>query len=105
MFKGVRQGDPLSPFLFIIAAEGLNWILKNAETQGLISGLSMGIEGPVITHLQFADDTLVFCHPDMVEVENIVILLKQFEEMSGLRISYQKTVMCGVGIDLEEVQH
>lgn len=64
----------------------------------------MGIEGPVITHLQFADDTLIFCHPDMVEVEKIGILLKQFEEMSGLRISYQKTVMCGVGIDLKEVQ-
>ncbi|XP_057489485.1 secreted RxLR effector protein 78-like [Actinidia eriantha] len=60
MQKGIRQGDPMSPFLFIIAAEGLNWLLKNAELLGSFSGLKIGIDALVVTHLQFADDTLIF---------------------------------------------
>lgn len=104
MHKGVRQGDPLSPFLFIIAAEGLNWMIKKAEADGLVSGMPMGIDGPVITHLQFADDTLVFCLPKLEEVSTIKWLLIEFEAMSGLKINFQKTVMCGIGIEMTELQ-
>lgn len=52
MQKGVRQGDPISPFLFIIAAKGLNWMFKKAVSQGTPSGLTIGNEGP--THHSFA---------------------------------------------------
>ncbi|GFZ18817.1 hypothetical protein Acr_27g0005560 [Actinidia rufa] len=48
MNKGVRQGDPQSPFLVILAAEGLNWILKRAASLGSFSGLTKGIDGPGI---------------------------------------------------------
>ncbi|XP_071715046.1 uncharacterized mitochondrial protein AtMg01250-like [Rutidosis leptorrhynchoides] len=56
--RGIRQGDPLSPFLFIIAAEGLN-ILTNAATEkGLFKGVEIGEDKVKISHLQYADDTI-----------------------------------------------
>lgn len=59
--KGLRQGDPLSAFLFNIAAEGLNMLLVRAKEMGLINGASVGQLEFQITHLQFADDTILFC--------------------------------------------
>ncbi|XP_028084604.1 uncharacterized protein LOC114285700 [Camellia sinensis] len=59
--KGLRQGDPLSPFLFIIAAEALNLLLARAVEKGLFRGASVGSNDLRISHLQFADDTIVFC--------------------------------------------
>ncbi|XP_028106541.1 uncharacterized protein LOC114305626 [Camellia sinensis] len=59
--KGLRQGDPISPFLFIIAAEGLNMLLSRAREIGLIKGVMIGDEGVKLSHLQFADDTVLFC--------------------------------------------
>ncbi|XP_028101365.1 uncharacterized protein LOC114300709 [Camellia sinensis] len=58
--KGLRQGDPLSPFLFIIAAEGLNLLLGRAIEKGLFKGASIGCDQLGISHLQFADDTIIF---------------------------------------------
>lgn len=104
MQKGVRQGDPISPFLFIIAAEGLNWTFKKAVAQGTLSGLAMGRDGPIITHLQFTDDTLVFCKANLEEVHTIKSLLGDFEEMSGLKINYHKIILYGIGIGVGETQ-
>ena len=55
------QGDPLSPFWFIFAAEGLNMMFNRAAELGLVRGFKFRDEGVRITHLQIADDTLVFC--------------------------------------------
>ncbi|GFZ17169.1 hypothetical protein Acr_26g0004390 [Actinidia rufa] len=104
MQKGIRQGDPMSPYLFIIVAEGLNWLLKNAELLGSFSGLKMGINGLVVTHLQFADDTLIFCQPNLAELVSIKNVLRRFEHISGLKINYQKSVMSGVGMEATEMQ-
>lgn len=106
MHKGVRQGDPLLAYLFIIAAEGLNWSFKKAINcnQGTPSGISMRNEGPIITHLQFADDTLIFCKASLEEVQVIKRLLEKFEEISELRINFHKCILCGVGIVDENLQ-
>ncbi|XP_071736948.1 uncharacterized protein [Rutidosis leptorrhynchoides] len=56
--RGVRQGDPLSPFLFILAVEGLNQLLKNATKKKLINGVEVGNDKVVVSHLQYADDTI-----------------------------------------------
>ena len=58
--RGLRQGDPLSPFLFLFCAEGLNALLNKAADNGEIMGLSLCHQGPRITHLFFADDCLLF---------------------------------------------
>ena len=60
MEKGVRQGDPLSPFLYRIAAEGLNVVLREAVSRNSFVGVKVGESGVPISHLQYADDTLIF---------------------------------------------
>lgn len=55
--RSLRQGDPLSPYVFIIMAEGLDHFLKFCASQGLIHGCQWGNGLPQISHLQFVDDT------------------------------------------------
>jgi len=59
--RGLRQGDPLSPFLFVLMAEVLNQVLLRASNMGLFQGLKVGRQEVLLTHLQFTDDTLLFC--------------------------------------------
>ena len=58
---GLRQGDPLSPYLFLLCAEGLSALFRKAERDSLIRGISISRGGPRISHLFFADDSIVFC--------------------------------------------
>ena len=73
--RGIRQGNPLSPYLFIFCVEGLNAILRKAAVVGEIEGFSLCKQGPKITHLFFADDYLLLCHSTLVECEKIQELL------------------------------
>ena len=59
--RGIRQGDPLSPFLFLLCTEGLNGLINNAVANGDIKGYSLCRNGHRLTHLLFADDSLLFC--------------------------------------------
>lgn len=58
--RGLRQGDPLSPYLFIICAEGLSTCLRRAVQNGYISGGRASHGGPCVSHMLFADDSLLF---------------------------------------------
>jgi hypothetical protein len=58
--RGLRQGDPLSPYLFILCAEVLSSLLQHSSKEGLISGVSLSRGGTRIHHLFFADDSLLF---------------------------------------------
>ncbi|XP_057468171.1 uncharacterized protein LOC130757440 [Actinidia eriantha] len=67
MKKGIKQGDPLSPVLFICAAEGSNWLFKEAMDMNLIKGARSGHKGLTLSHLQFADDKVLFSEADVEE--------------------------------------
>lgn len=71
MERGIRQGDPISPFLFSIVVEALNLILERTKEEGLIRGVTVGANGVVMSHLQFADDTIIFCNNEVDEMLNI----------------------------------
>ena len=58
---GLRQDDPLSPYLFLICAVGLQSLLNKAEVEGHIRGVSICRNGPKVSHLFFADDSVLFC--------------------------------------------
>ncbi|KAA3460284.1 reverse transcriptase [Gossypium australe] len=59
-YKGLRQGDPLSPFLFLICSEGLSALMRTAKKNGLIRRARASRKGPAISHLLFADDCMMF---------------------------------------------
>lgn len=86
--RGLRRGDPLSPFLFIIAMEPLNNIMKLAEQSRVISPLGIGNLRFRIS--LFADDVAFFVKPDSTEIENLKVLLELFGEVSGLRNNIAK---------------
>ncbi|XP_075655083.1 uncharacterized protein LOC142625282 [Castanea sativa] len=60
--KGLRQGNSSSPYLFLLCAIGLQGLLHKAEVDGSIRGVSICRNGPRVSHLFFADDSVIFCH-------------------------------------------
>lgn len=89
--RGIRQGDPLSPCLFILCAEGLSALLRKFEAQKLIQGVRICRRAPVISHMLFADDSYVFCKASEIEAANMVSLLRKFELASGQQVNLGKS--------------
>lgn len=97
--KGLRQDDSISPFLFILVAECLNVLLSRALELNLIKGVRVGDNEVLVSHLQFADDSILFCEADEGGIVNIKRILRCFELVSGLKINFHKSEVCGVGVD------
>nr|XP_017256449.1 PREDICTED: uncharacterized protein LOC108226007 [Daucus carota subsp. sativus] len=93
--RGLRQGDPLSPLLFNLIGEALSCLLKSAHNSGLFNGVSVAGYPEKISHLQFADDIILFVANDSHSVRGIKATLKIFEVISGLKINYGKSKLYG----------
>jgi hypothetical protein len=98
--QGIRQGDPLSPMLFVIVMEGLSRMLDKAIGAGMLSGfaVSRNVNDPLlISHLLFADNTLIFCEADSGHIAHLRSILVWFEAISGLRVNLGKSELVQVG--------
>ncbi|GKV22579.1 hypothetical protein SLEP1_g32439 [Rubroshorea leprosula] len=97
--KGIRQGDPLSPFLFLIVAEGLNGLMSSAVDKERYKGVGIGSGDAMVTHLQFTDDTIFFGDATEDNIRVIKCIMRTFELASGLKINFGKSQLIGVGVD------
>ena len=89
--RGLRQGDPLSPFLFLICAEGLSSLIRQANLQGLLSGMRVARGAPRLSHLFFADDSLILCKANGEEACKLRRILEVYKEASGQLINMEKS--------------
>lgn len=90
-YKGVRQGDPLSPILFNFAADCLTKMVENAQDRGLVTGLVDHIVPNGVAILQYADDTIIFLKHDVQKARSMKLLLYMYEMMAGLKINFNKS--------------
>jgi hypothetical protein len=108
--RGLRQGDPLSPLLFVVVMEALSWMLIAALDQGNLTGFSVGsreIEALVVNHLLFADDTLIFYGAQEEQIRHLRCIFLCFEAASGLRINVGKSEVVPIGVvkDVDRLAH
>ncbi|XP_042958065.1 uncharacterized protein LOC122293587 [Carya illinoinensis] len=89
--RGIRQGDPLSPYLFILCAKVLSCMLQAAETTGALTGVPLARNHMNISHLFFANDSLLFCKANPLEWSRLIYLLEVYENASGQRFNKDKT--------------
>ena len=95
--RGLCQGDPLSLFLFNVAVEGLSTLFRKAAEMDLLQGMVFGDNAVHVSHLQFADDTILFLRPKVEFFLNARRILKCFELSSGLRINFHKSCVEKIG--------
>nr|GEU95953.1 RNA-directed DNA polymerase, eukaryota, reverse transcriptase zinc-binding domain protein [Tanacetum cinerariifolium] len=99
--RGLRQGDPLSPFLFIIAMEGLHVAMEDVMAAGLYKGFKINTFN--ISHLFFADDALFIGDWSKNNIKSLVLILECFHQVSGLKINFHKSNLFGVVVPFIEV--
>ena len=101
--QGLRQGDPLSPYLFLLCANILSISLTQAEDLKKIKGIKVGRNGLSFSHLLFADDFLLFFREDNNYVQNLQLILKWYCSISGQSINLAKSdVFCSPNMPKEE---
>ena len=69
--RGIRQGDPLSPYLFLLCAKGISSLLQYEEEAGGIEGVRVCRNAPSVSHLLFADDSLILMKADILNAASL----------------------------------
>lgn len=102
--RGLRQGNPLSPFLFTLLVDVLSRLLEKAQENNMIKGLCIGQEKVEILHLQFANDTIFFLAGAEGVWKNLLELPNLFCTVSSLKINKAKCSLAGINWDCEKIK-
>ena len=89
--RGLRQGDLISPYLFLLCAEALSAIISRANFDGELTGVPTSKRGPRLSHLFFADDSLLFCRTTIAQWVKLLHILLLYEEALGQQMNSNKT--------------
>lgn len=93
--RGIRQGDPISPYLFILCQEWLSLKLRKMQREELIQGIQIARQAPRLNHLLFADDCLIFIKAELRQLDNLGKLLSLYEKLAGQKVNYSKSELIG----------
>lgn len=91
--RGLQQGDPLSPYLFLLCAEGFSALIRKAEEEGSLQGVRVCQGAPSVSHLLFADDSLILCRVDRRDAQQLQSILQVYEECFGQMIYKDKSAV------------
>lgn len=91
--RGLKQDDPLSPYLFLICAEGFSALLNQAEREGSMEGVKVCQRAPSVSHLLFADDSLILFRANGGDAQKLQSILALYEECSGQMINKDKSAV------------
>jgi Reverse transcriptase (RNA-dependent DNA polymerase) len=91
--RGLMQGCPLSPYLFIISMEVLTRSLLAAQAQGSLSGVKLTEGAPALTHNMYVDDLVLFDQAEEGDLTTLKGIMQSFREVSRLRINNNKSVL------------
>ncbi|GJT65778.1 RNA-directed DNA polymerase, eukaryota [Tanacetum coccineum] len=100
--KGLKQGDPLSPFLFILVMESLHLSFQKVIDEGLFKGVSVS-SSLQLSHLFYADDVIFMGQWSDSNITTIINVLNCFHKASGLRLNIHKSKIMGVAVEEEKV--
>jgi hypothetical protein len=89
--RGIRQGDPISPYLFVLCMDKLSHLILHAVNRGEWKGIKAGRHGPTVSHLMFADDLLLFGEAQEGQMQCVIDVLNTFCGLSGQEVSQEKT--------------
>lgn len=91
MERGIRQGDPLSPFIFVLFLEFLSRMITKMDMEGEIERIKIGRSAPAISHIFFADDILIFCKASVEQTGKIIKCLENFCSWTGQSFNTAKS--------------
>jgi len=91
--QGLRQGDPLSPYLFILCTEVLSGLCQRVQENGQLPVIKVANGSPLINHLLFADDTMFFCRSNQKSCNRLMDTINRYGEASGQVINFNKSAI------------